>query len=379
MDPRAELTLETDSKYVLNILENHQKLEDRGFIVGPHAKLVQSAITSFKLRPTQTRMVWVKGHNGHQRNEEADRLAGAAVQKDKASFVNLSLPPELNITGAKLSTISQALAYRAIMDQKSKDSDMYRKRTDRNLMRIKNCIEDMFGYLPTSEAIWKSIRHKDFELKIQIFLWKAIHDAYWIGDRWRNASMREELQERAICQVCGEVDDMTHILTKCQSPGQELVWKLAGELWKSKESGIIQWRDLTIGDILGCGLSRINKRGSKKPLTGETRLWKILVAHSAYLIWTMRCERVIHNEGRPFSESEVRNRWVKAINGRLDLDRNMTSQRYEKKALSKRLVLQTWKRVLMNEENLPKDWTDGRIDGVLVGITGSDRDARGVG
>ncbi|KAJ3721118.1 hypothetical protein C8R42DRAFT_721844 [Lentinula raphanica] len=307
------------------------------------------------------------------------KLAGAAVRKDKASYVNLTPPPELNVTGAKLSKVTQAIAYKAIMMQKSSADSMYRKRTDRNLMRIKNCTEDMFGYLPTSEAIWKSIRHKDFELKIQIFLWKAIHEAYWIGDRWTNSNMRQELQERAVCQVCGEVDDMNHILTKCQSPGQELVWKLAGELWNSKNTNI-QWsRDLTIGDILGCGLARIKGQESQKPLVGQARFWKLLVAHSALLIWALRCERVINNAGRPFPEDVVRNRWIKIMNGRLELDRNMTSARYEKRALSKRLVLQTWKGVLLNKGRLPKDWTDERINGVLVGIAGSDRDESGVG
>ncbi|KAJ4488226.1 hypothetical protein J3R30DRAFT_3280532, partial [Lentinula aciculospora] len=53
---------------------------------------------------------------------------------------------------------------------------------------------------------------------------------------------------------------------------------------------------------------------------------------SAYLIWTLQCERAINNEGRPFPENEIRNRWVKAINSHLELDRHMTNSRYEKKA-----------------------------------------------
>ncbi|KAJ3738034.1 hypothetical protein EV360DRAFT_58497, partial [Lentinula raphanica] len=379
IDPRAELTVETDSKYVLNILKEHQKLEDGGFIGVPHAKLAQNTIASFRLRPTQTRMIWVKGHNGHERNEGADKLAGEAVKKDRASFVNLKIPPELLVTGAKLSSITQATAYKAIMAQKSRDTDMYRKRTDMNLMRIKNCVEDMFGYIPTSEAIWKSLRHKDFELKIQVFLWKAVHDAYWTGTHWAKPNMSQELQERAICTICGEVDDMSHILTKCQTPGQELVWKLTGELWKKKTKSGIPWREPTIGDILGCGLARIKGQEKGKLLQGESRLWKLIIAHSAYLIWNLRCERVISNDGQPFPENEVRNRWLKVINNRLELDRRMTNRRYEAKALPKRLVLQTWKEVLADEEKLPKDWTDEHINGVLVGITGSGRNEDGVG
>ncbi|KAJ3792916.1 hypothetical protein GGU11DRAFT_692739 [Lentinula aff. detonsa] len=299
------LTLETDSKYVLNILKNHQKLENSGFIGAPHAKLAQNAIASFRSRPTQTHMMWVKGHNGHERNEGADKLAGMAVRKDRANFVNLKIPAELLVTGAKLSTITQATAYKAIVARSSRDIDMHRKRTDMNLMRIKNCVEDTFGYIPTSEAIWKSIRNKDFELKIQIFMWKAIHDAYWTGTHWANPSMSQELQERAICAVCGEVDDMTHILTKCQTPGQELIWKLVGELWEKKASTAIPWRDPTIGDILGCGLARIKEPRTERMLTGDARLWKLIIAHSAYLIWTLRCERVIRNSGQLLRSCKV--------------------------------------------------------------------------
>ncbi|KAJ3735973.1 hypothetical protein DFJ43DRAFT_990557 [Lentinula guzmanii] len=248
-----ELLLKTDSRFVINILKNHRKLEDEGYISSPHPQLMRSTIASFRMRPTQTYMKWVRGHNGHERNEGADRLASEATKKEKASFVNLGLPRELNVTGAKLSTMTQALAYKAIMAMKAKDDDMYRRRTDINLMRIKNCVEDLFGYVPTSEAIWKSIRNKDFELKIQIFMWKACHYAFWTGTHWTIPGMKAELQERAICHSCDQIDDLNHILTKCESPGQALIWELAGKLWDKKSSNI-QWREPTIGDILGCGL-----------------------------------------------------------------------------------------------------------------------------
>ncbi|KAJ4475526.1 hypothetical protein J3R30DRAFT_3294490, partial [Lentinula aciculospora] len=71
--------------------------------------------------------------------------------------------------------------------------------------------------------------------------------------------------------------------------------------------------------------------------------------------------------------------WLKVINSRLELDRCMSNQRYETTALSKRLVLQTWKGVLAEEEKLQKDWMDELISGVLVGMAGSGRDEDGVG
>ncbi|KAJ4464950.1 hypothetical protein C8R41DRAFT_912550 [Lentinula lateritia] len=362
------MTIETDSKYVLGLLKNAHELEDTGFINTSNAKLVRSTIASLRLRPTQTLLKWVKGHSGHERNEGADTMAKEAVGKVKASYINLCPPHTLHVTGAKISAMTQALAYKVIMTQKSSDADMYRRRTEINIMRVQNCVEDMFGYIPTPETFWKSIRHKDLELKLQIFLWKVTHDAYWTGTRWANLP-KPELQERAICSVCEEVDDFAHILTKCQSPGQETIWQLAGQLW-GKKANNIPWRTPTIGDILGCGLARI--KNQQVILTGDCRLWKLLIALSAYLIWTLRCERVIANEGRPFQQIEIQNRWNKSINNQLKMDCQMAHKRYEEKALPRGLVIQTWRGVIKDEKNLPMDWID--TDGVLVGIAGGSDD-----
>lgn len=93
---------------------------------------------------------------------------------------------------------------------------------------------------------------------------------------------------------------------------------------------------------------------------------------SAYLIWVLRCERVIGNDGSATPNAEVQNRWCKMINDLLRMDCCMTNKRYESKALPKGLILQTWRGVLKDEGNLPKDWTN--TNGVLVGTTEKERD-----
>ncbi|KAE9390539.1 hypothetical protein BT96DRAFT_833264, partial [Gymnopus androsaceus JB14] len=188
------------------------------------------------------------------------------------------------------------------------------------------------------------------------FLWMVTHDAYWIGTHWLRGSMKPELQERAICNECGKIDDFRHILTECESPGQALIWKLVEKIWEMKDRKI-PWSFLSLGDILSCGLAKTKKNGIQ---AGENRLWKILISESAYLIWTLRCERVIANEGRAFIARVVTNKWVKMINERLDLDCRMTHHRYGTKALAKGLVIHTWKGTLRNEETLAEDWTKGK-------------------
>ncbi|KAJ3805881.1 hypothetical protein F5876DRAFT_51067, partial [Lentinula aff. lateritia] len=85
-------------------------------------------------RPTQMTLKWVKGHDGHERNEGTDVLARAAVDKQKVSYINLEVLHDLYVTGAKLSAMTQALAYRAIRQEKSKENDMHRKKTSINVM-----------------------------------------------------------------------------------------------------------------------------------------------------------------------------------------------------------------------------------------------------
>lgn len=53
------------------------------------------------------------------------------------------------------------------------------------------------------------------------------------------------------------------------------------------------------------------------------------------------------------------------MNKQLTLDRDMTHPRFEKKALSKELVLGIWKGALHNEKELEEDWVKSKV---LVGI-----------
>ncbi|KAF8059886.1 hypothetical protein FPV67DRAFT_1424487 [Lyophyllum atratum] len=119
-----------------------------------------------------------------------------------------------------------------------------------------------------------------------------------------------------------------------------------------------------MGSILGSPLADFKDEGGIR-LSGDSRLYRILMVESAYLILKLRCARVCEFENQAFSSQEVRNRWAKAMNERLKMDSLMTNRKYEHKALDKDLVLETWKGVLQNEEDLPVDWTG--VVGVLVG------------
>lgn len=157
--------------------------------------------------------------------------------------------------------------------------------------------------------------------------------------------------------------------------GQGEIWKAAEELWSMKSKGT--WYRPVLGTILGAPLAEFPRKEGKK-LTGHARLYKILMVESAYLIWKLRCERVIQNGNSPFTKSKIIKRWLRVINNRLSLDRELSKPVYGKKALDKKKVLRTWSGVLMNESALPSDWT--KENEVLVGIgTGLGMEDEGVG
>jgi len=91
-------------------------------------------------------------------------------------------------------------------------------------------------------------------------------------------------------------------------------------------------------------------------------LLQILISESAYLIWILRCERVIQ-EHQP-SENEIRARWLRAINTRLTNDKITATQIKREKEFTN-LILNTWEQVLNKQQDLPNDWLF--ICEVLVG------------
>jgi ribonuclease HI len=101
-------------------------------------------------------------------------------------------------------------------------------------------------------------------------------------------------------------------------------------------------------------------------ISEKGRLFAILVSVAWNLIWDLRVSRVITHPNIVLTESEIHNRWVKAINGALQRDRLLCDKiKFGILAFKKQSVLNTWSGLLLNEASLPDDWIN---EGVLVGI-----------
>lgn len=111
----CKLTIVTDSMYVIEGLTKHlEDWENKGWIGIENADLFKRAAYLLKRRSAPTYLEWVKGHRGTWGNEESDRLAKEGAEKNATDILSLHVPATFNLQGAKLATLSQALAYKGI-------------------------------------------------------------------------------------------------------------------------------------------------------------------------------------------------------------------------------------------------------------------------
>lgn len=151
-----------------------------------------------------------------------------------------------------------------------------------------------------------------------------------------------------------------------QHPGSKHNLVSNEQLWNKKYEG---WHKPNLGEILGCASTKFRSPDGKID-KGKTRLYQILISEAAYLIWTLRCTRVIErdNERAKWAKkNQILNQLKYRLNLRLKMDCILTNERkFSQRALRPKTVLKTWGGLIQNEADLPNDWTKGF--GVLVGI-----------
>ncbi|KAF5334198.1 hypothetical protein D9611_014502 [Ephemerocybe angulata] len=346
----GRLRVVSDSKYVLNIMTKHaQRWLDAGFIGVANKPIVRALIGELMHAKAVVYTKKVKGHSGDVGNDGADVLANEGAGKDQPDRVDLSRGEELEKIGAATHALTQAMAYEAIKTRKPIPP---RRNTERMLERTKAVLEELTGEVPTSAAVWLSLRRRKaatISQKFGAYAWRTLHEGYKLGKYWDNID--ELRDDRMPCRDCEvPIESMAHILQDCRVSGQETIWELAKAVWAVTG---LEWPVVTLETVLGVGLLKA-KNAEDKVLKGRTRLLQILISESAHLAWCIRCEYRIASKSH--SREEVEGRWRAAISRRLRIDWTLANkQAYGKKALSYRVIEATWHNVASNRETIRSD------------------------
>jgi ribonuclease HI len=354
------LEIISDSKYAIEGLTTHlNSWEDQGWIGIKNAQFFCRAAFLLRRRTAPTTFKWVKGHEGVEGNEMSDRLAKEGANKPLPDILDLSVPDVFNVQGAKLTSLTQSTAYKGIRESKPPPA---RQTSSDNIRMAMEAIERYTRNTETEATIWTSTRSAPIRPKISQFLFKSMHGVYMIGNYWTHI---QAIADRGFCTTCGVIESMDHILIHCRSTPTQIIWQLAKETWPHTN---IPWPEVSLGTVLGCGCLSVpptvnqEQNGRNAHLRGASRLLRILISESAYLIWVLRCDRVI--QGRNHNHLEIRNKWFHAINKRLTTNKINASTIKRNKGFTT-LVVNTWEHVLSKDGTLPNSWISARE--VLVG------------
>ena len=65
-----------------------------------------------------TTFQWVKGYDGIEGNKQSNCLAKEGATKPIPDVLDLNIPDNFNVQGAKILTLTQAIAYKGILQRK---------------------------------------------------------------------------------------------------------------------------------------------------------------------------------------------------------------------------------------------------------------------
>ena len=117
MEPlHSKLHLIGNSKLIIHgLMRNLHKWEAKGYIGIAHKELFRAIVAALRARAAPTICQWIKGHCKVKGNEKANMLGAPKSIPDE---LDLNINSKLNLTGAQLLQLSQALAYEGICEQK---------------------------------------------------------------------------------------------------------------------------------------------------------------------------------------------------------------------------------------------------------------------
>ena len=97
------------------------------------------------------------------------------MMKPTITEISTEIPDRFNLTGAELAAITQAFAYQAIRETKNVS---HTETTESNIATVGRGIQNLSGFRPEANQIWRVLRDKAIERPISDFLWKVAHGVH---------------------------------------------------------------------------------------------------------------------------------------------------------------------------------------------------------
>ena len=349
---------------VSTLTKNLPGHSDSGFYGIKDGNLLQATDAVLKNRQGHT-LFGLCQHQNSAGILEALKLAKLGSQLPSPPTCDISAPTNTTSHGLKLATASQSLLYRNLQNR---DPLPPRPRSTANIELVRNEAFLISGSMPQPTHIWLNIVHNhNLSRNVRTFLWKNIHEAHKCGPYWDKIAGYED---RSLCSQCGASDTIDHILFQCPQSAGLLIWPRVKALCQLKN---IPWpTNFDLYTILASPFA-VFRNPANLPRRGANRLFQIMVTEAAFLIWKLRCRRILdraeHEPEKILTEAEVLRTFSTVLNNRLYDDRTMTNrQKYRSKAIPYALVLETWSGILHKESDLPHDWIS-KQNGVLVSNT----------
>ncbi|KAF7783135.1 hypothetical protein Agabi119p4_2511 [Agaricus bisporus var. burnettii] len=172
-----KIKLVSTSKRLIKALTSDFKTwEDQGWIEAPNSDLIKQVVNRLRIRKAPTLLELLEDTSNGM--NEAKSLAKRACNLQQEAETNPPPREEYHPSGAKLQSITQAIAYKLLLNNKAAPES---KTSKISVQKIQEDIEEKRGYKPTSQKIWHQLkRSKNCLRKHKEFIYKAIKGTYYI-------------------------------------------------------------------------------------------------------------------------------------------------------------------------------------------------------
>lgn len=225
----APLYLVSNEPTLRNFLsKKRQDWEDQGWTRVQGAKQLRLLINMLWQCCAPTILQVLKEDECTHMKRAVENFRMVRREEEPPTEVEAEGDPAFELSGAKLSTLTQAQAYLSIRERKRCAP---RPATVENIRRVLEHAWAAGKPGTTATDIWGSLCHCDIQRKIVDFIWKIVHSTHRVGRYWSKIS---GYKDRSMCSLCGVEESMEHILTDCWLNKRRNIWRFAQSLWEKK-------------------------------------------------------------------------------------------------------------------------------------------------